>query len=252
MEIQLVEKILGRKQHAGLINCTSDKRVLVTGGGGSIGQHLAERLPNATITDKYNLDVTSRLDWNRLPEFDYVIHLAGAKHAPEGEDSCIETLEINTLGVTNGLSRFPDAHHVLASTCKACNPETVYGATKLIAERLVMNKGGSVARFYNVVQTSGNVFEIWQNGGNQVADCLRYFISVDEAVGLLIHALENKGRFSVNPLFIRSMLTISTFFGEMTEVPRRRGDRRIELIKSTSETVTDLGEVLQIKSWNDI
>lgn len=284
METQRVEKILGRKLHSDLLNTTSDKKILITGGKGSIGQRLAQRCPNAVVTDIDELDVVG--DWgsweletnNWFFRPEVVVHLAGAKHAPVGEDNCMDTLYINTFGVDNGLKRYPNAHHVLASTCKACNPETVYGATKLISERLILNAGGSVARFYNVVETSGNVFEIWDSvecvsntvkqilegevlpvylskdlKPREVYPCQRYFISVDEAVGLLIHCIENKGRYSVNPGDIREMTDIFNDLGYTGEIKqRRRGDRQTELLCSTSETIEFQGSLIKITSHNDV
>ena len=79
---------------------------------------------------------------------DLIFHLAGAKHAPEGEVNTWSTLDINSNGTKNLLSlKAPSTKFVLASTCKAANPEVVYGASKLIAERMVLNEKGSVARF---------------------------------------------------------------------------------------------------------
>jgi FlaA1/EpsC-like NDP-sugar epimerase len=249
METQLLEKILGRQQHEDLISLKSDKKILITGGKGSIGKRLAERCPNAIVTDVEDLDVTDIGIQEYNPE--YVINLAGDKHAPVGENDCINTLTINTIGTNNLLRVFPDAHHVLASTCKACNPETVYGATKLIAERLVLNAGGTVARFYNVVETSGNVFEIWNRGQGEVYDCQRYFISLDEAVGLLISCLDLKGRYAVNPGEIRQMVSIARLFRVTKLKDRRRGDRRTELLCSTSETFSYKGSLLHITSHHD-
>ena len=68
---------------------------------------------------------------------------------------------------------------------------------------MVINAGGSVARFFNVIQSQGNVFEIWDKVPTNepikvVEGCKRYFISADEATGLIIYAMFNNGRFIVN------------------------------------------------------
>ncbi len=286
MEIQRVETILGRKQYESLINTTSDKVILITGGAGSIGKRLAERCPNAIVTDVDDLDITNDADVSvfrrKHRTIDAIINLAGEKHAPQGEDNCFEALSVNTMGVANLLGWFPDAKFIQASTCKACNPETVYGATKLIAERMALNEGGVVARFFNVVETSGNVFEIWENvptelqtvhvkfeGGHsesfvtarqgqyrEVYDCNRYFISLDEVVGLLIACIElPTGRYSVFPGLHRNMVDI--YHALYQEPPflkdRRRGDRKNELLCSTSEHIIHDGvnPIIQIVSHHD-
>ena len=96
------------------------------------------------------------------------------------------------------------ARVLTASTCKACNPETVYGATKLIAERMTLEAGGSVARFYNTVETCGNVFRLWEELAEDeplpVTPCGRYFIALSEAVALMLHAaVQPPGRYIVHP-----------------------------------------------------
>ena len=191
--MEKIEKILGRKEWANLLQQPIDvkgKTILITGASGSIGQQLIKRLSKSKckiiatdIVDcKLKLDVTSKESIKKFIKYkpDYIVHLAGAKHAPKGEDETIETFTINTIGTQLLLKSFPKSKFVLTSTCKACNPETAYGASKLIAERLVLNSGNSVARFYNVVQTSGNVFEIWKKQKQkQVAPlCSRYFLSL--------------------------------------------------------------------------
>lgn len=250
--IQL-DKILGREPYQDLCDLTSREEILIIGGKGSIGQRLAERCKNAVVTDIDELDVRYRKsveDWQRFG-FKYVINLAGDKHAPEGEVTPIKTLATNTLGTYNVIHGLPEAHHVLASTCKANNPETVYGSTKLIAERIALNAGQTVARFFNVVETSGNVFEIWKKGGQEVYDCQRYFISLDEAVGLLISCLSLKGRWAVNPGDIRPMTSIARLYHITRLSERRRGDRAIELLHSTSETVDRVNNLLHITSYHD-
>lgn len=263
-----VEKILGRKVHESLLEdyVFSGQSILITGGNGSIGKRLAERLKNENtkifITDVETLDVTN---WESIMLWkessitpDYIINCAGAKHAPIGEEETIETLNINTFGTYNLIKAFPKSKIILTSTCKSCNPETAYGATKLIAERLILNSGNSVARFYNVVETSGNIFEIWeqQEVKEVVEKCNRYFISLDEAVGLIIYAMVNEvGRYSVNPKKIRNILDIynSIYKGTPKIIQPRRGDRVNELLCSTSETIenTHNEAVIKVISYHD-
>lgn len=255
----MIQKVLDREQYAELLDDSNfstlkEKQILITGAGGSIGTRLYERLRKICDfipyrTDKKQMDVTNsfivRLTIDKYKP-DIIIHLAGMKHAPQGEVNPLEAIDINITGTHNIIKNLDILEKpckvVLASTCKANNPEIVYGATKLIAERLVLNAGGSVARFFNVVETSGNVFEIWEKekGKKKVAHCIRYFIGLDEAVGLLIYtAMAPAGRYIVNTIHPHNMLDIySKLYNEDGQImPPRRGDRIKELYKSTSETV---------------
>jgi hypothetical protein len=172
-------------------------RVLVTGASGSIGSAVVDALrgvaiatyPSDIVGAYWQLDVC---DDDRVADAikairpTHVLHLAGEKHAPEGELDPVKTTRTNIEGTVNVLRHAGGARVVTASTCKACDPETVYGASKLIAERMTLNAGGSVARFYNVVESSGNVFRLWESLPADeplpVAPCERYFVSLADAV----------------------------------------------------------------------
>ena len=262
-----IEKVLGRKEWTDLLDISlSGCSVLITGASGSIGKRLTERLLGCdlTLTDVIDcenfLDVTDIQSVKAYSEhYDYVVNLAGMKHAPKGEEDTFETLNINTIGTANLIKAFPSSKIILTSTCKSCNPETVYGASKLIAERMVLNSGNSVARFYNVIQSSGNVFEIWEGQKEkEVASlCERYFVSLDEAVGLIIFTMKSKvGRYSVNPISTRRMNKIfeSIYKESYKLIQPRRGDRLIELKHSTSEWVEEgllNGSILKVVSNHD-
>lgn len=264
-----VEKVLNRPQYEYLLNNDNfidlkDKFILITGAKGSIGTRLVERFREIGVkfvsTDIDSLDITSESnlkDFIRFLSFDIVINIAGAKHAPKGEIEVQKTLDINTNGVLNLLKHKGNAKLVLASTCKSCNPETVYGATKLISERLVMNSGGSVARFYNVVETAGNVFEIWQDKETiEVAEiCNRYFISLDEAVGLTMYAALNEGRYSVNTIQIHNMIDIANRVHPDKAkklISPRQGDRVNELRHGTNEVIEQINEsIIKVNNYFD-
>ena len=236
---ETLEKILGRSIHKNLIRDALDldfskSKILITGANGSIGQRLQHKLSHMNVdfvaTDVDTLDVTNTSTFMN-DDFTHVVNIAGAKHAPLGEQETETTLDVNTKGTLNLLKFYPNAKHVLCSTCKSCNPETVYGASKLIAERLIVNHGGSIARFYNVIETSGNVFEIWKNKKGAidvVTKCHRYFITLDEATSLLMFSMKYHGRFMVNVPDIRNMLDIANSIyphREKIHVEPRRGDR---------------------------
>ena len=231
------------------------QRILVTGAAGSIGSALVPVLEDAGIEvvatdiDTMNVEYAEYAQpvvKNTRP--DIVFHLAGAKHAPEGEESPQRAMRVNGDGTWNVLRACelyaPDARVVLSSTCKACDPETAYGASKLIAERMVLNSGGSVARMHNVTDTSGNVFRLWESlpAGEPlpvVAGCRRYFISLHDAVALhLWAAVLEPGRYAVDPGEPRYMpeLAAELYPGrEQRFIPPRRGDRIQEPLHADCE-----------------
>lgn len=234
----------------------ADARVLVTGALGSIGSAVCEALgrarvhvdptdlewaPNAEDVDvRDGGEVQSAMERYRPT---HVLHLAGAKHAPEGELDPLGTTQTNVGGTANVLRYAAGARVVTASTCKACDPETAYGATKLVAERMTLNAGGSVARFYNVPESSGNVFRIWEaipeGEPIPVAPCARYFVSMDDAVALLLWAaVLPSGRYAVDPGRPLQMGQVAEdLYPARQRVPvsPRRGDRMAEPLHARSE-----------------
>jgi FlaA1/EpsC-like NDP-sugar epimerase len=242
-------------------------RALVTGAAGSIGSALVSALSGDVLTtDRDSLDVTDAFETKRAVrafEPTVIFHLAGAKHAPLGEEDPWEAAEINICGTRNVLEAAADvgARVVTASTCKACNPETAYGATKLIAERMTLNAGGSVARFYNVRESSGNVFELWraipEDEPIPVTPCSRRFMSIDEAVNLLLRcAVLPSGRYTVAHAESESMETVARqlYPGRaLTFIPPRRGDRLEEPAWASQERAYhEVEGILRIVATHDL
>lgn len=246
-------------------------RMLVTGADGSIGQGLVPVLREAghevLSTDLETMDVRwAGTTQQVVREFapDVIYHLAGAKHAPAGEESPEQALLTNSVGTWNVLRACelyaPDAKMVLASTCKACDPETAYGASKLLAERMVLNAGGWVARFYNVPESSGNVFRLWESlpddAALPVAPCWRFFISLDTVVSLLERIVNQPpGRYAAEPGGARFMPDIASALypgRAQVRIRPRRGDRLREPLHAASETVASLpGGLLRIVGSHD-
>lgn len=242
-------------------------RVLITGSEGSVGKALVPVL-EVRGDEVHGLDIVTGLDILdalalksalQLAQPDVIFHCAGAKHAPEGEVEPWEATRVNVEGTRNVLSVAPDGCRVvLTSTCKACNPETVYGATKLIAERLTLNAGQSVARFYNVREASGNVFEIWAGMKPPLpaTSCYRYFITMERAVNLLLRvATLPSGRYTLDPGEPVCMIDEAAALvgrDNVTIIPPRRGDRLREPRVGGGESLVPLeGGVERIYSKHD-
>jgi FlaA1/EpsC-like NDP-sugar epimerase len=240
--------------------------ILVTGAAGSVGQALCTRLdPEGHVGHDINsMDVTA-LDQVRSivralkPHTIY--HLAGAKHAPEGELDPAHVAQVNIDGTLNVLEAAEEvgAKSIFSSTCKACDPETAYGASKLIAERAVINAGGVVIRFHNIPESSGNVFRIWESLPERaplpVTDCWRYFTPMAKAVELLLAAPTlDPGRYCVEPGDPQWMPNVAKRLypdRKQVRIPRRRGDRFREPLHALCEEGFAIGSWLRIVSAHD-
>lgn len=250
---------------------------MVTGAGGSLGQALIATLDAAEVdcvlfpTDKVfkgleRVDVSSKEEVaTAVLHFrpNVIYHLAAGKHAPWGEEHPLEVVQDNVMGTYNvaRAAMLMECIGVFASTCKAADPETVYGASKLIAERMALNAGHRVARFYNVPETQGNVFRIWEQTHAEgkylrVTPCTRYFISSREAVSLLLACVvQPPGRYAFNPGEHRTMKRVAEDLYPgypLTHVPRRRGDRERERLYAWCETFSEVkGRLYKITSPYD-
>ncbi|WP_322906517.1 UDP-N-acetylglucosamine 4,6-dehydratase family protein [Paenibacillus campi] len=177
------------------------KKILITGGTGTIGNHLIKQLLQ---DDPQVIRVFSRDEYKQyemgiqfqeyapklrfligdvrdqdrliraMKDIDYVFHLAAMKHVPFCEYNPFEAVQTNVIGtqnviqaaITNNVKKV-----LFTSTDKAISPTNTYGATKLTGERLISSaesqKGStqtifSAVRFGNVMGSRGSVIPLFK------------------------------------------------------------------------------------------
>lgn len=124
-----------------------------------------------------------------LPSLERVYHCAAMKHVDICERQPTESVAQNvTLTKTLATAcKWHETEFILISSDKACLPQGVYGATKLLAERVALQEGAAVVRLGNLIGSSGSVFHLWKNlqPGEPIKvtnrKMTRYFIPVENA-----------------------------------------------------------------------
>lgn len=210
-----------------------NKRVLVTGGAGSIGSELVRQLAvnnkifildqNETATFDLRSELKNKGYWVHSRTGDvrdmntvkdvfedfkpqYVFHAGALKHVTPCEEYPLEAIQTNIIGTYNVMTQAKNweclEKFVFISTDKVVNAHCIMGMTKLCAEGLVKRAGEKfvAVRFGNVLGSRGSLMTIWQKqideGKNlTVTDprMTRYMMTIPEAVSLVIEAGE-KGK----------------------------------------------------------
>lgn len=211
-----------------------NKTILVTGGAGSFGQKFVEMIlkdhnpKSVRIYDNRELasvEMERSLGDKRLRFLlgdirdrdrlfrafngvDVVVHAAALKHVPICEYNPIEAIRTNVDGSVNVIDAAINMgveKVILISTDKAVQPVNLYGATKMVAEKLFVQgnsyAGGkktmlSVARYGNVVGSSGSVVPLFKeqgkNGSITITDekMTRFWITLEQGVNFVIKSID--------------------------------------------------------------
>ena len=172
------------------------KKVLITGGTGSLGQNLTKRLLATNVeqirifsrNEFKQIDMESKFQDNRLryligdvrdldrlilalEDIDYVFHAAALKHVPKVEYNPFEAVKTNVIGSQNVIDACIHENVELSigvGTDKAVSPLNTYGATKLLMEKLFVAAQNYVhpprhktkflaVRYGNVLGSAGSV-----------------------------------------------------------------------------------------------
>jgi FlaA1/EpsC-like NDP-sugar epimerase len=225
----------------------AERRVLVTGAGGSIGSEICRQLmrfhpSRIVLVDRAEpaLFAIHRELVEALPALlaeqrpDVIIHAAAFKHVPLMEHHPLEAIENNTLA-TATLAEISAEHGVdtfiALSSDKAVYPTSVMGASKLVAERFLESLAGQsrtkfvVVRFGNVLGSSGSAVPIFMDRLRRrlpitITDpaVRRYFLTVDEAAQLSLLAGAMSPRGGIYVLEMGEPLSIVDLVGSLAFV----------------------------------
>jgi FlaA1/EpsC-like NDP-sugar epimerase len=228
---------------SGVEKLVQGRRVLITGGGGSIGSELCRQvlqchpsqlillghgensvfetenelkltLARATTSTATPCQISGVIADTRMPDRlqavfetyrpEIVFHAAAHKHVPLMELNPTEAITNNVIGtrnIVNTCLRWDVKHFVMISTDKAVNPTSIMGASKRVAELLVLQasrtsgKPYEAVRFGNVLGSRGSVVLTFRQqiaAGGPVTvthpDMRRFFMTIPEAVQLVLQA----------------------------------------------------------------
>lgn len=171
-----------------------------------IQQELLSKYPDlnlkvliASVRNEYRIDSIFKTYRPNI-----VYHAAAHKHVPLMEASPNESIKNNVFGTWNTASaadKYNVKKFVLISTDKAVNPTNIMGASKRICEMIVQTYNNRSAtefvavRFGNVLGSNGSVIPLFkkqiEEGGPVTVthpDIIRYFMTIPEAVSLVLQA----------------------------------------------------------------
>lgn len=279
----------------------NNKSVLITGGTGSFGKQFIEtilkrypgvkkiaiysrgELKQYNLQQKYPKDKFPQLrffigdvrDTTRLKRacegIDVIIHAAAIKQVDTAEYNPDECIKTNVQGAQNVINAALECnvHDVVAlSTDKACAPINLYGATKLVSDKLFMAanniKGSrdlrfSVVRYGNVMGSRGSVIPFFikkrEEGFLPVTSkkMTRFNIDLQSGVDLVMYALKHHlgGELFIPKIPSFRLIDLAKAIGpdcEIREIGLRPGEKLHEEMITTTDSLStiDLGKYYAI------
>ncbi len=252
-----------------IVSLVQGRRVLVTGAGGSIGSEIARQVaglgaarvtlvdhdethlfdaaadlpPSAVqrLADVRETEALRRVFESERPQI--VFHAAAHKHVPLLEGHPVEAVYTNILGTRNVVQAARDVgveRFVFISTDKAVRPSSVMGASKAVGEQVVRDQAGAMTvcavRFGNVLGSRGSVVptfvkQIRAGGPVTITDgrMTRYFMSIPEAVRLVLHAAALARGGEVFMLEMGDPVAIRDLAARMIKLSGRRPGLDVEI-----------------------
>ena len=193
-----------------ILGYVKGKTILVTGGGGSIGSEICRQLAghdvgHLIIFDIYEnnaYQIQKSLEWE-FPDLNLTV-LIGSVRDERRLDSPNEAIKNNVIGTlktARTASHYQVKKFILISTDKAVNPTNIMGASKRLCEMVIQLIGRhsttefAAVRFGNVLGSNGSVIPLFrrqiEHGGPVTVthpDIIRYFMTIPEAVSLVLEA----------------------------------------------------------------
>lgn len=205
--------------------------VLIIGITGFLGRHMAKYLQNKYKDIKiigvansqykisqftkviknikiYCLNITSKHFKSELNSIfgenhiDYVIHTAAMKYIEIAEDNIMTTIQTNVIATDEliKVSKHYNIKNMIAiSTDKANSPKNVYGMSKYMMEKLVLDNGYTIYQGVNFLWSDGSVFDIWSKQMNKDRyltvtnpNFIRYFDTIESICKDIIDNIDKK------------------------------------------------------------